>query len=119
MKRLLLPLFVVAAIALPASASAHFGFGGVAKLSGTGSTFAATSGSVNGTAVSDKLGTGTFSLNLSTNLSAATTHTGEHGAITCAPSTATLTLTGAAAANHASLAATAGSARSRRPAARS
>jgi hypothetical protein len=119
MKRLLLPLFVVAAIALPASASAHFGFGGFAKLSGTGSTFAATSASVNGTAVSDKLGTGTFSLNLSTNLSAATTHTGEHGAITCAPSTATLTLTGAAAANHASLAATAGSARSRRPAARS
>ena len=106
MKRLLLPLFVVAAIALPASASAHFGFGGVAKLSGTGSTFAATSASVNGTAVSDKLGTGTFSLNLSTNLSAATTHTGEHGAITCAPSTATLTLTGATASNHASVAAT-------------
>jgi hypothetical protein len=106
MKRLLLPLLVVAAIALPASASAHFGFGGFAKLSGTGSTFAATSASVTGTAVSDTLGIGTFSLNLSTNLSAATTHTGEHGAIACAPSTATLTLTGATAANHASVAAT-------------
>jgi hypothetical protein len=106
MKRLLLPLLAVGAIAVPSTASAHFGFGGFAKLSGTGSTFAAASATATGTAVSDTLGTGTFSLSLSTNLAAATTHTGEHGAISCAPSTGTLTLTGATAANHASVAAT-------------
>ena len=59
-----------------------------------------------GTAVSDKLGTGTFALSLSTNLAAATTHTGEHGAISCAPSTGTLSLTGATATNSAKVAAT-------------
>ena len=94
MKRLLVPLLAAGALAVPAAASAHFGFGGFAKLSGTGSTFAATSATASGTAVSDTLGTGTFSLSLSTTLSAATTHTGEHGAISCAPSTGTLTLTG-------------------------
>src|ERR1700693_3609022 len=77
MKRLLLPLLAVAALAVPAAASAHFGLGGFAKLSGTGSTFAATSATASGTAISGELGTGTFSLSLSTNLSAATTHTGE------------------------------------------
>ena len=106
MKRLLLPLLAVAAIAVPSTASAHFGFGGFAKLSGTGSTFAATTATATGTAVGDTLGTGTFSLSLSTNLAAATTHTGEHGVISCAPSTGTLTLTGATAANHASVVAT-------------
>ena len=106
MKRLLVPLLAAGALAVPAAASAHFGFGGFAKLSGTGTTFAATSATASGTAVSDKLGTGTFSLILSTTLSAATTHTGEHGAISCAPSTGTLTLTGATAANHASVAVT-------------
>src|SRR5204862_2829230 len=106
MKRPLLPLLAVAALAVPASASAHFGFGGFAKLSGTGSSFAATSASASGTAASNKLATGTFALSLSTNLAAATTHTGEHGAISCAPSTGTLSLTGATAANHASVVAT-------------
>src|SRR2546421_4057031 len=106
MKRLLVPLLAAAALAVPAAASAHFGFGGFAKLSGAGSTFAATSATASGTAVSDRLGTGTFSLSLSTNVAAATTHTGEHGAITCAPSTGTLTLTGATTANHASVAVT-------------
>jgi hypothetical protein len=106
MKRLLLPLLAVAPLAVPAAASAHFGLGGFAKLSGTGSTFAATSATASGTAVSSELGTGTFSVNLSTNLSAATTHTGEHGAISCAPSTGTLTLTGATTTNNASVAVT-------------
>ena len=106
MKRLLLPLLAVAALAVPASASAHFGFGGFAKLSGTGSSFAATSATASGTAASNKLGTGTFALSLSTNLAAATTHTGEHGAISCAPSTGTLSLTGATATNSAKIAVT-------------
>jgi hypothetical protein len=108
MNRLLVPLFAAAALAVPATASAHFGFGGFAKLSGTGGTFAATSATASGTATSDKLGTGTFSLSLSNNLSAATTHTGEHGSVSCAPSTGTLTLTGATAANHATVAITSG-----------
>jgi len=43
MRRLLLPLLAAAALAVPAAASAHFGFGGLAKLSGTGTTFAASS----------------------------------------------------------------------------
>jgi hypothetical protein len=106
MKRLLLPLFAVAALAAPSAASAHFGFGGLARLSGTGSTFAATSATASGSASSDKLGTGTFSLSLSTTLSAATTHTGEHGAVSCAPSKGTLTHTGATTTNNASVAVT-------------
>jgi hypothetical protein len=108
MKRALVPLFAAAALAVPATASAHFGFGGIAKLSGTGGTFAATSATASGTAMSTALGTGTFSLSLSTTLSAATTHTGEHGSISCAPSTGTLTLNGATAANHATVALTSG-----------
>lgn len=106
MRRLLLPLLAAAALAVPAAASAHFGFGGLAKLSGTGTTFAASSATASGAASSDKLGTGTFSLSLSTNLAAVTTHTGEHGAISCAPSTGTVTLTGATSTNNASVAVT-------------
>ena len=108
MKRLLVPLVAAAALAVPAAASAHFGFGGFARLSGTGGSFAAATATASGTATSNALGTGTFSLSLSTNLSATTTHTGEHGSISCAPSTGTLTLTGATAANHASVAITTG-----------
>jgi hypothetical protein len=101
MKRLLLALVGAAGLAVPAGASADFGFGhhSFVRLSGTGSTFTGASATASGTAVSDALGTGTFSLSLSTTLSSATTRTGEHGSLSCAPSSATLKLTGATTTN--------------------
>ena len=85
MKKLLISILV--ALALPAAASAHHQ-GLYARLSGTG-----TLASANGTMSSMKLGTGTFHSTVSVT-GAATTRTGEHGTLSCAPATATVTLTG-------------------------
>src|SRR5919109_4393749 len=102
-KKLLIPLFAAAALALPAAASAHFGHHHhhalFAKLSGTGTSFTASSATANGTLASDKLGTGTFTASIATDWANATSHTGDRGTLSCAPATATLTLTGSNAAN--------------------
>src|SRR5437868_7586419 len=109
MKKLLLPLLAVAALAVPAAASAHHGWfhhhGFLAKLSGTGTSLAGSTATASGSIASDKLGTGTFAAAITTDLTKATTHTGDRGTLSCAPATATLTLTGANTANttHASL----------------
>lgn len=98
MKKLLLPLVAVAALALPASALAwggghdhhgdfHFGFVGVIKLSGTGTSFAADSATASGTG---------FSASLSTTWSSATTKTFSDANVSCAPSTASITVNGKA-----------------------
>src|SRR3954462_3746551 len=104
-KKLLIPLFAAAALALPAAAAAHDGWHHhhhhalFAKLSGTGTSLAAASATASGAVASDKLGTGTFAATIATNWAAATTRTGDRGTLSCAPATATLTLTGASAAN--------------------
>jgi len=85
MKKLLIA--IVVALAIPAAASAHH-HSLFARLSGTG-----TLANANGTMLSGKLGTGTFHAAV-TVTRAATTHTGFHGTLSCAPASATVTLTG-------------------------
>jgi hypothetical protein len=110
MKRLLLLLLATVALVLPAAASAHHGWfhhAFLAKVSGTGTSFAGSTATASGSIVrSDKLGNGTFAASIASDWTKATTRTGEHGTLVCAPATATLTLTGANAADttHASLA---------------
>lgn len=98
MKKLLLPLIVAAALALPASAFAwggwhdthgdfHSGLAGVMKLSGTGTSFGATTATASGTG---------FTASLSTTWSSATTKTFSDTAVKCAPSTASITVNGRA-----------------------
>jgi hypothetical protein len=103
MRRLFPPLLAAAALVVPAGALAHDGWhhhSVLAKVSGTGSTFGAATASASGSiARSDKLGTGTFSVSLSTDWTKAMSHTGDRGTVSCAPSTATLTLTGATTTN--------------------
>jgi hypothetical protein len=107
MKKLLLPLLATAALAVPAAASAHhrhhgdFRFFGrhhhalLAKVSGTGTSFAGASATASGSIVrSDKLGTGTFAAAITNDTTKAQTRTGSRGTLTCMPSTATVTLTG-------------------------
>jgi len=98
MRKLLFPLLAAAALVVPAGALAHDGWhhhSVLARVSGTGSTFGAATASASGSiARSDKLGTGTFSVSLSTDWTKAMSHAGDRGTVSCAPSTATLTLTG-------------------------
>jgi hypothetical protein len=104
-KKLLIPLLAAAALALPAAATAHDGWHHhhhhalFAKLSGTGTSFAGNAATASGSIASDKLGAGTFTASIATNWAAAKTRTGEKGTLSCAPATATLTLTGATATN--------------------
>jgi len=100
-----------AALAIPAGALAHDGhghhqrFGGhhhaqLAKLSGAGTSFGGATATASGTVVgADALSTGTFNAGLSTNWSAATTKTSDHGTLSCAPATATLSVVGATTTN--------------------
>jgi len=103
MRKLLFPLLAAAALVVPAGALAHDGWhhhSVLARVSGTGSTFGAATASASGSiARSDKLGTGTFSVSLSTDWTKAMSHAGDRGTVSCAPSTATLTLTGATTTN--------------------
>jgi len=116
MKTLMTTCAAVIALAIPAAALAHDGQGnnghhfgwshhhtGLAALTGTGTSFgsatATASGTVKGT---DALPTGTFSATLSTNWAAATTKTSDHGSLSCAPATATLSVTGTVTTNTAS-----------------
>jgi hypothetical protein len=101
------------ALAIPAGALAHDGHGHhhhfgwsnhhsaqLAKLSGTGTSFAGSTATASGTVAGvDAFSTGTFSASLSTNWSASTTKTSDHGALSCAPATATLSLVGATTTN--------------------
>jgi hypothetical protein len=99
MKKLLLPLVAVAALAVPGSALAwggghdthgdlHIGFAGVTKLIGTGTSFAADSATASGAG---------FTASLSTTWSSATTKTFADKTLNCAPSTASVTVNGKAA----------------------
>jgi hypothetical protein len=94
-----------AALAIPAGALAHGGHhhhhhGMLAKLSGTGTSFGgATATAAGSVAGAGALSTGTFNASLSTNWSAATTKTFEHGTLSCAPATATLSVVGGTATN--------------------
>jgi hypothetical protein len=103
MKRILFTLCAIAALAIPGAALAHAGHhhhGTLAKLSGTGTSFAGASATASGSiAMSEKLGAGTFSAALTTDLAKATTRTGDRGTLKCAPSTAAITLTGTTASN--------------------
>jgi hypothetical protein len=105
MKKLLTALIAVMALAVPAAASAHGGHGRhhaalLASVSGTGVSLTNSSAAVTGSiARSEKLGTGTFAATVTTDWTKATTRTGKHGTLACAPSTAALTLIGAAASN--------------------
>jgi hypothetical protein len=111
MKRLLLLLFATAALAVPAAASAHHGWSHhhafLAKLSGTGTSFAGSTATASGSIVrSEKLGNGTFAASIASDWTKATSRTSDRGTVSCAPATATLTLTGANTADttHATLA---------------
>jgi hypothetical protein len=97
-------LLAVTALALPAVASAHGGRGHhravLAKLSGTATSFGNASATATGTlSRSDLLAGGTFSATVNTNWAAATTKTFEHGTLSCAPATASLSVVGASSTN--------------------
>src|SRR5262245_34282768 len=117
MKKTLLTLIVGAALALPASAFAHDGWkhghhhhhgngnGNAffsrghhhntlfAKLSGTGTSFSGSSATASGSiSKGSLLSTGTFNATLTTNWAAATNKTFSMGALSCAPSTASLSV---------------------------
>jgi len=101
MRKLLLLVFATAALALPVAASAHdgdhFHHGLFAKLSGTGSSFGASSATASGTIVAgNRLASGTFAATLATDWSQSTTKSGEHGTLACAPASLKLTLTDSA-----------------------
>lgn len=99
------------ALAIPASALAHDGNGHhhgwshhhgaqLAKLAGTGTSFGGAAATASGTVTGvDALATGTFAATLTTNWSASETKTFDKGALSCAPATATLVVTGATTTN--------------------
>jgi hypothetical protein len=105
MRTLMTSFAAAVALAIPAGALAHDGDGhhsgwsnhhaALAKLSGSGTSFGGTTATASGTVAGvDVLSTGTFTANLSTNWSAATTKTSDRGTLLCAPATATLSLVG-------------------------
>src|SRR5258706_80713 len=102
MRKLLIILAAVAALALPAAASAH-GFWWhhdhalFAKLSGTGTSFGGSSSTASGQIVAGHvLSSGTFTASVTTDWTQSTTKTGEHGTLVCAPASLSLTLTDSA-----------------------
>jgi hypothetical protein len=99
MQKLTITLLASAALAFPAAAWAHHGHhGDFAKLSGTGTSFAASTATASG-AVTTKTGaSGSFAATIDTDWSKAFTRTTDRGTFSCAPATAKLTLTGATAA---------------------
>jgi hypothetical protein len=110
MKTLMTLCAAAVALAIPAGALAHDGHGrhsgwsnhhaALAKLTGTGSTFGSSTATASGSVAGvDVLSTGTFTANLSTNWSAATTKTSDRGTLVCAPATATLSVVGAVTTN--------------------
>ena len=114
MKTLMTICATAIALAIPASALAHDGNGhawghfrghhhghsGVVKLAGTGTSFGSASATASGTITGkDPLATGTFAATVTTNWVASQTKTFDKGALSCAPATATLTITGTTATN--------------------
>ena len=114
MKTLMTICATAIALAIPASALAHDGNGhggkdfrghhhgnaGLVKLAGTGTSFGSATATASGTATSkDSPATGTFAASITTNWAASQTKTFDKGALSCAPATATLTVTGATTTN--------------------
>jgi hypothetical protein len=113
MRTLLTICAAAVALAIPAGALAHDGHGHhhhfgwwhhhsaqLTKLSGTGTSFAGSTATASGTVAGvDAFSTGTFNASLSTNWSASSTKTSDHGVLSCAPATATLSLVGATTTN--------------------
>ncbi|HEX7524670.1 MAG TPA: hypothetical protein VF327_00110 [Gaiellaceae bacterium] len=123
MKTLMTICAAAIALAIPAGALAHDGHGNngqqankfqhvnmghhfgwshnhsaLAALTGTGTSFGSTTATATGTVKgADALATGTFTATVNTNWAASTTKTFDKGALSCAPATATLALTGATA----------------------
>ena len=123
MRKLLIPLLAIAALALPTSAFAWGGHdghhvdrdgrfkgrltltgditfsgqvksGNFAKLSGTGSSFSGATATTSGTISSGSpLSTGTYSATLTNDTAHAMSKTFDEGTASCAPSTGTLALT--------------------------
>jgi len=82
----------------------HFGWmhqhSALAALTGTGTSFGSATATATGTVKgADALATGTFAATVNTNWAASTTKTFDKGALSCAPATATLTLTGSTTSN--------------------
>ena len=102
MRKLLIILAAVSALALPAAAAAHgtwwhHDHALFAKLSGTGTSFGGSSATASGQIVAGHvLSSGTFSASLTTDWTQSTTKTGEHGTLVCAPASLSLTLTDSA-----------------------
>jgi hypothetical protein len=111
MKKTLICLIVGAALVLPTSAFAHDGWKHghhhgnhffamshhhntlFAKLSGTGTSFSGSTATASGTiSKGSLLSTGTFNASLTTNWSAATSKTFDKGTLSCAPSTASVSV---------------------------
>src|SRR5438105_4956579 len=96
MKKLIVSLLATAALATPAAAWAHHGWHHhhdfVAKFSGTGTSFGAATATASGSITGGKLSSGTFAASISTDWSKAVNRSTDRGSISCAPSTATLTL---------------------------
>ncbi len=112
MKTLMTICATAIALAIPAGALAHDGHGGkdfrghhhghsgLVKLAGTGTSFGSATATASGTATSkDSPATGTFAASITTNWAASQTKTFDKGALSCAPATATLTVTGATTTN--------------------
>jgi hypothetical protein len=110
MKTLMTICATAIALAIPASALAHDGDGhgvkhfrghsGLVRLAGTGTSFGSNAATASGTVTGkDPLATGTFAATVSTNWAASQTKTFDQGALSCAPATATLTVTGTTATN--------------------
>jgi hypothetical protein len=104
MKRLLIAIIAAGALAVPATASAWFGHHGqgdrmlLAAVSGTGTSFASGSATASGSVARGMtFANGTFSLTLSTTWSSAKTFSrtrdNKSFSVSCAPATATFTLT--------------------------
>ena len=105
MKKILITVIAGAALALPTTAFAHGGWNHLrlhhghnqilAKLTGTGSSFSGTAATASGSITKGTLlNSGTFTVSLNTNWSAATSKSFAKGTLSCAPSTATLSVAG-------------------------
>jgi hypothetical protein len=97
MKRILILVLAASALAVPATASAWFGRTShalIGAVSGTGTSFASATATASGNVVKgSQFANGHFSLSLSTTWTSAKSHTFPRITVSCAPATATLTLT--------------------------
>ena len=99
MKKTLITLIAIAALAAPTAAFAHGDWhhhhGMYAKLAGTGTSFSGATATASGSIVRGTLlDSGTFTAGLTTTWSSATTKQFDQGTLSCAPATASLTVAG-------------------------